>query len=554
MNWITELINETDSVPHALLVLSLCAALGAAIGNMKIRGVQLGAAGVLFSGLLFGHFGVTLNHNVLEFVRELGLALFVYMVGLSVGPGFFSSLRSNGLRLNSLAVSIVVLGALTTVAISYIANVDIAAMVGVLCGATTNTPALGAATQVLVDAHGAKSEITQLPGLGYAVTYPLGVIGIIASMLVVKFFTRGDIKLEAEKYDKEHATPALRGASVRVINPNLEGVKLEEVASLMQGKVNIARIQHEGVVSPATASSILHQGDIVHGVGTEEALKQFKILIGCEADINLTEVSSPVEMQTFVVTNSKVVDKTIGEIGFSSLLQVVVTRVTRGEVELLANPGLSLRFGDLLRVVGEESHMSKVEELVGNSKKKLHSPDLLPVFIGLSLGVLLGAMPIPLPGISQPLKLGMAAGPLIVALIVSRLGQIGGLISYFPTSANAGLREFGILLFIACVGLRAGGKFVNTLVSGDGVSWMCYGVIITMLPIITVGLYARLVLKMNLLTVWGVCAGSTTDPPALAFAGRAAPSNASAVGYATVYPLVMLLRVVIAQLIILGAS
>ncbi len=551
MSWFYGLFNDVDSVPHALFVLSLCATLGAAIGNIRVRGIQLGAAGVLFAGLVFGHFGITLNHHVLDFVRDFGLSLFVYMVGLSVGPGFFSSLRTIGLKLNILALSVVFIGAIITLGISYFFNVDIAAAVGIFCGATTNTPSLGAATQLLSETLGSESLRVKLPGLGYAVSYPLGVIGIIFSLLLIKWITRSNIDVEAKKFNEEGAVPNLLGVSLKVSNPNIQGTTLQEILNLMGGRVTLARIQHGDQISPAIPSMTLNIGDVVHAVGTEESLKQAKILIGGDAAVNLTEVPCHVVMRTFIVTSKNVIDETLGEIALHSRFGVSVTRVTRGEVELLATTNLRLRFGDIVRVVGELDAMDKVEATLGNSKKKLRTPDLLPVFLGLSIGIVLGTFPIPIPGIASPVKLGLAAGPLIVALIVSRLGQIGGIISHFPSSANAGLREFGILLFIACVGLKAGGSFITTLVDGDGFYWMLYGVIITIVPLLLVGLYGKFALKMNTLTLWGVLSGSTTDPPALAFATKAAPSNAAAIGYATVYPAVMLCRVVVAQLIVL---
>lgn len=552
MHSILSFMGEADSVPFALLLISACAALGTFIGGLKIKGVGLGVSGVLFAGLILGHFGLKLNPSVLHFLRDFGLALFVYMTGLSVGPGFFSSLRTNGMRLNYLALSIVVLGTVTAGIGALILNVDIAAMVGVLCGATTNTPSLGAARQLLIDSAGTMDPRVRLPDLGYAVAYPFGVAGIIGSMLLLRRIFRADLAQEARSYEEAHSVPQLKAQSFVVDNPNLEGVQISDINKLIEGKVSISRVQHGDSVSTAVPTTVLHRGDLVHAVGTVESLAQFKLLIGTEAGVDISLLSSQVVQRTIVVTNRDVVDRPLSELNLHSKVGVSVTRLTRGEVELIAAPNLRLNFADTLRVVGSPDACRKTEELLGNSRKKLQTPDLLPIFIGLAAGVLLGSFPFSVPGIDHPVKLGIAGGPLLVALVISRLGQIGGMLSYFPSSALAALRELGILLFLACVGLKAGDGFLDTLLSASGLTWMLWGLAITMVPLLLVGIYARKVMKLDMLTIWGLTAGATTDPPALTFAAASAPSNSAQIAYATVYPLVMISRIVCAQLLLLA--
>jgi len=552
MAWFSDLL-QGESVASSVLILALVAAIGLALGSLKIKGISLGIAGVLFSGLLFGHFGFTIDHDVMEFAREFGLILFVYTIGLQVGPGFLASLRREGLPLNIMAASIVVLGALTAVVISYAADIEIPVIVGLLSGATTNTPSLAAAQQALADSGITGAEIAKMPGLGYAVAYPFGIMGIILTMVLIRGVFRVDSGKEAEelRQKRERTIEPLERVNLVVENPNLEGMVLGEILLFEESGIVISRVRHGDEQFIAQADTMLHLGDIVLAVGPRPKLHALKLLIGKKTDVDLSAVPSNITTQTLIVTKKAVLGKTAPELGLRSKYDVQITRVRRSGVELPVSPLLRFQYGDRLVAVGEKQRIEQVAELFGNSEKTLNYPEIIPIFVGIVLGVIVGSWPFQIPGVPAPVKLGLAGGPLLVAIVLSRIGRIGPLVWYLPSSANFILREVGIVLFLACVGLKSGDRFVETLVQGDGLKWMALASLITLIPLVTVGFVGRLFLKMNFLTLCGLLAGSMTDPPALAFAGSATNSDEPTVSYAAVYPLTMILRVILAQLIVL---
>ncbi len=552
MNWIIQLF-QGDSVAHTVLIISAVAAVGLAIGTLKIKGIGLGIAGVLFSGLAFGHFGVTISAPVLDFAREFGLILFVYTIGMQVGPGFFASLRRQGLPLNLMAAAIVLLGAGLTIAIVKVGGVPMAAAVGLFSGATTNTPSLGAAQEAIKSLAHAAPDAAIMPGLGYAVAYPFGIIGIILSMLLLRAIFRIDLKKEnADLLARQVASiPKLTNLTLIVTNPNVEGVRVDQLPSIHGTGIVVSRLKHDDRVAVARPEDVIHVGDTLHAVGPAGALDEFRTAVGQVSRVDLRSLKCDVVMRRVIVTKKTILGKSLGELNLPAKHEVAVTRVTRAEVELSATPDQRLQFGDMVVLVGQPGDIDNASRELGNSVKQLNHTELIPVFIGIGLGILVGSLPIAFPGIPAPVKLGLAGGPLIVAIILSRIGRIGRLLWYMPNNANFAIREIGIVLFLSCVGLHAGEKFVATLVHGDGVKWMFMAALITVVPLMLAGLFARVFLKTNYVTICGLLAGSMTDPPALAFANAVSGSDAPSVSYATVYPLTMLLRVICAQILVL---
>ncbi|MBP9855484.1 MAG: putative transporter, partial [Candidatus Omnitrophica bacterium] len=528
--------------------------LGIMIGSVSLFGIKLGIAGVLFSGIIFGHFQFGVNQHILEFSRELGLILFVYSIGIQVGPGFFSSLKKSGLKLNLLAVCIVLCGFGITAVYIVTGFIPVASAVGLFSGATTNTPSLGAAQQTLAMMPNLPEQAQQLPGLAYSMAYPFGIVGIILAMLLCKFIFKIDLKTEQSNFEKFQIenTPPLISLDFCVENPNVNGVRIRDLPLLKEDNIIISRVMHADVVSLAKPDTVLHFQDIVHAVGPKNKLKNLLILIGSQSAVSLkTDVSSPVVSRKIIVTQGKVVGKSIKEINLSGFSDVTVTRINRADVEIIATPDLEIQFADTLIVVGEEAALDRMSRVLGNIPKELGTVHLMPVFIGIAVGILIGSVPIQLPGIPVPVRLGLAGGPLLAAICLSRLGHIGPVIWYLPKSANFMLREFGIGLFLACVGLSSGRNFLHTLIAGDGLSWIGAGALITFLPLLITALIARIWLKLNYFSICGLLAGSMTDPPALAFANAQSKTNAVSLAYATVYPLVMILRVVAAQILVI---
>ncbi len=539
-------------VAYAMVILCLVGALGLAIGNLGARGVKLGIGGALFSGIAFAHFGVEVDASILEFAREFGLILFVYSIGIQVGPGFFSSLRKNGLLLNAFAASIVLLGVLVCVGIHLLADMPLPVVLGLFSGATTNTPSLAAAQQVLseVNAEGASGVL----GMAYAVAYPFGIIGILLTMLVIRFFMRININREADTFEEQRRASVVPvdTMNIAITNKNLEGLTLREIPGFAGMGIILSRLLHDDQQSLAHPEHVITLGDVVLAVGPKNKLRELKLILGEQSPLDLKKLPSDVRWERMVVTNSKILGKSLAEINFRTVYGVTISRVVRSGVELVPSAALHLQFGDILTVIGEPAHIESVSAVVGNKSQMLQHAQIMPIFIGIALGVFIGSIPLQVPGMPAALKLGLAGGPLIIAIILSRLGNIGPLVWFMPPSANAVLREIGIVLFLACVGLKSGGQFIDTLINGDGLLWMWYGALITLIPLIIVGFVARIVLKTNYLILCGVLAGSMTDPPALAFANGIHPtSEAPALAYATVYPLTMFLRVMSPQILVL---
>lgn len=550
MHWFINLLTE-QSVAHTLLIISLVISFGLALGEIPFFKIKLGIAGVLFSGLAFGHFGITIDSHIMHFLREFGLILFVYAIGLQVGPGCVNSFLQNGIRLNIMAASIVILGAVITVVLSYFGNIEIPVAVGLFSGATTNTPSLAAAQEILGSMPTIDSETLKHPGLGYAVAYPFGIIGIILTMLLTKYFFKVNVESAAQsfsKLQKENANHPV-WIDLKIENTNLEGLTIEQIHFFDAMEVVVTRILHDGQVQIVNNLTQLNTGDSIRLVGKKKKLEELKMLVGPESEFNLKEISANIYSKRFVVTNKLALGKTVGEL--RTFYGVTIPRIQRPEVELTPTGSEHIHFGDEIHVVGSEESLKQVEQILGNSLEKLNHPQIVPIFIGITLGVILGSWPFFIPGIPSAIKLGLAGGPLIIAIILSRVGNWGTMTWHLPKSSNIILKDIGIVLFLGCVGLHSGDQFVNTLVNGDGFYWMACSILITLLPLLIVAFVAKGIYKMNFLSVCGLLAGSMTDPPALAFANSFSSSSAVSIAYATVYPLVMILRIISAQLIIL---
>ena len=535
-------------------LLALVAVIGLWIGHFKIKGVGLGIGGVLFGGILVAHFttqyGIKLDSHTLHFVQEFGLILFVYTIGIQVGPGFFASLRKSGLTLNGLGILIVALGALVTILIYKLADIPLDVALGIYSGAVTNTPSLGAGQQILSELG--MSQTTSNMGMAYAMAYPFGICGILLSMWLIRLFFKIKVDEEAANFEKEsgHDKEALKSMSLKVTNTNLNGIHLIEIPGFDDEDVVCSRLKRGELVIVPKADTDVQLGDILHLVGNPEGLKKMHLIIGEEVDLPVTSVSSEIRSERVVVTNEKVLGKQIHHLGIHQKYGVVISRLNRAGVELVPTAHTPLQFGDVLHMVGKTDILNQAISVIGNAKQKLLQVQMLPVFIGIGLGVLLGSIPFYIPGFPVALKLGLAGGPLVVALILARIGSIGKLYWFMPPSANLALREIGIVLFLAVVGLKSGGSFVDTLTNGSGLEWMGYGIFITLVPLMIVGVIARLYAKLNYLSLCGLLAGSMTDPPALAFANELKEgSGAASLSYATVYPLTMFLRIISPQLL-----
>ncbi|MDD8323798.1 putative transporter [Escherichia coli] len=536
-------------------ILALVAVVGLFIGNVKFRGIGLGIGGVLFGGIIVGHFvsqaGMTLSSDMLHVIQEFGLILFVYTIGIQVGPGFFASLRVSGLRLNLFAVLIVIIGGLVTAILHKLFDIPLPVVLGIFSGAVTNTPALGAGQQILRDL-GTPMEMVDQMGMSYAMAYPFGICGILFTMWMLRVIFRVNVETEAQQHESSRTNGGalIKTINIRVENPNLHDLAIKDVPILNGDKIICSRLKREETLKVPSPDTIIQLGDLLHLVGQPADLHNAQLVIGQEVDTSLSTKGTDLRVERVVVTNENVLGKRIRDLHFKERYDVVISRLNRAGVELVASGDISLQFGDILKLVGRPSAIDAVANVLGNAQQKLQQVQMLPVFIGIGLGVLLGSIPVFVPGFPAALKLGLAGGPLIMALILGRIGSIGKLYWFMPPSANLALRELGIVLFLSVVGLKSGGDFVNTLVNGEGLSWIGYGALITAVPLITVGILARMLAKMNYLTMCGMLAGSMTDPPALAFANNLHPtSGAAALSYATVYPLVMFLRIITPQLL-----
>ena len=555
MNWINDLL-WGEGIGLSILLLSFVIAAGIQLGKIKVFGVSLGITLVLFVGIILGHFGFTINHNVIHFFKEFGLILFVYSVGMQVGPGFFSSFKKGGITLNMLACGIVFLGVVTAIILHYATGIPMPTMVGILSGAVTNTPGLGAAQQAFSDMYGSTDNTI---ALGYAVAYPLGVIGIILSIIFIRYVFRVNFDKENEQLNNEDAshTNEAKPVSLIVKNPAVFGKSVGELSNLLEHRdFVISRIWHDSdkQIEIVSANTVLMENDKVFVITTEQDAQTIKTFIGEEIDMERKQwirMESQFINRRILITKPELNGKRLGQLKLRKLYGINITRINRAGVDLVATPHLTLQVGDRVNVVGTETAVTNVEKVLGNSMKRLNEPNLITIFIGIALGIVLGSIPITFPGIPQPVKLGLAGGPLIVAILISRFGYKYKLVTYTTQSANLMLREIGITLFLACVGISAGDGFVDTIVNNGGFAWIGYGFIITTVPLLIIGCIGRYFCKVNYFTLMGLIAGSTTDPPALAYSNATAGNDAPSVGYATVYPLTMFLRVLTAQLLIL---
>ena len=543
-----------SDVALTICLLSLVAVLGLAIGHIRIRGISLGIGGVLFGGILVGHwlnrYDFVLNEHTLHFIQEFGLILFVYTIGNQVGPGFFASLRHSGLRLNGVAMAIVALSGVLVVALHLGMDVPLGVILGIFSGAVTNTPSLGAGQQTLAELGG--EQATEVMGMGYAIAYPIGILGILFTMWLIRLVFRIDIAAEAHEHEESLSKRqhGLESCNVRITNTNLDGVRISDIPDFDRHDVMYSRLRRGEQFFIPRVDTRLALGDVLYLVGAPPALRRMQMIIG-EEFVDSTPIhNTAYRSERAVVTNEAVIGKKIRHLNLQSNHDVVISRLNRAGIELVPTGGMTLQFGDVINLVGRQEDIETVMALVGNAQQKLQQVQMLPVFVGIGLGVLLGSIPLYVPGLPVALKLGLAGGPLVVAIILARIGSLGKLYWFMPPSANLALREIGIVLFLSVVGLKAGGHFFQTLLSHDGLTWMGYGALITLIPLLVVGFLARWRGKLNYLTLCGLLAGSMTDPPALAFAnGLREESGAPALAYATVYPLVMFLRIILPQVL-----
>lgn len=555
MNWLQDLLTNPNSIAHIVALYAFVIAAGVLLGKIKFFGISLGVTFVLFVGILAGHFGFTGNPAILSFVQDFGLILFVFCIGLQVGPSFFSSFKRGGITLNLLAVGIVFLN-IAVALILYFAlqgRVDIPMMVGILCGAVTNTPGLGAANEALQQLHYQGPEIA----MGYACAYPLGVMGIILSMIIIRYICRVDVKQDSDEIQKEEeANPHMKPytISLKVQNEALSGKTLSQVQNFLARDFVCTRIIQDGHMITPNANTVLRLGDRMFLVCAEDDSEAIMAFIGpkIEQDWDATnQQDKPMVSRRILVTQPNINGKTLGELHFSSMYGVNVTRVNRSGMDLFAARQLRLQVGDRVMVVGPQDAIERVANLLGNQLRRLDHPNIVTIFVGILCGILFGSLPIAIPGMPTPVKLGLAGGPLIISILIGRFGHKVKLVTYTTMSANLMLREVGLVLFLASVGVKAGENFVQMVVEGDGVLYVGLGFLITFIPLLITGIIARWHHRVNYFTLMGLIAGSNTDPPALAYANQIAGNDAPAVGYSTVYPLTMFLRILTAQLLIL---
>lgn len=555
MNWLQDLLTNPNSIAHIVALYAFVIAAGVVLGKIKFFGISLGVTFVLFVGIMVGHFGFTGNPAILSFIQDFGLILFVFCIGLQVGPSFFSSFKKGGITMNLLAVGIVMLNIAVALALYYAlqGRVEMPMMVGILCGAVTNTPGLGAANEALQQLSYNGPEIA----MGYACAYPLGVMGIILSMIVIRYLCRVDMNREAEEIQQEEeANPHLKPytISLKVQNEALTGKKLSQVQAFLARDFVCTRIiQDNRMVSP-NANTVLRLGDKMFIVCAEDDSEAIMTFIGPSIDMdwNATNHSDkPMVSRRILVTQPQINGKTLGELHFSSMYGVNVTRVNRSGMDLFAARNLRLQVGDRVMVVGTQDAIERVASLLGNQLKRLDHPNIVTIFVGILCGIFFGSLPIAIPGMPTPVKLGLAGGPLIISILIGRFGHKVKLVTYTTMSANLMLREVGLVLFLASVGIKAGGNFVQMVVEGDGLLYVGLGFLITIIPLLIMGMIARWHHRVNYYTLMGLIAGSNTDPPALAYANQISGNDAPAVGYSTVYPLAMFLRILTAQLLIL---
>lgn len=557
MDWLINLFTTTDSVAHIVLLYAIVIAVGVYLGKIKIGGISIGVTFVLFAGIAAGHIGFTAPTNILSFLQEFGLILFVFMIGLQVGSGFLESFRKGGITLNLLSTVMVVLNVIVMFACYYIFfdtsdPKNLPMMVGTLYGAVTNTPGLGAANETLYSIFD-KGEVPQIAS-GYACAYPLGVLGIIGATIAIKYIfgiklEKEEEELAKEEEDNDDVKPHFM--DLEVTNLYLEGKTLAQVHNFLNRDFVCSRILHDGHVSIPNGSTIFHIGDKLFVVCAENDAEAIIAFIGPTINVDWKKQDEPMVSKRILVTRSSINGKTLGQMHCSSAYGVNVTRVTRQGMDLFAIPSLSLQVGDRIMVVGPEDAVNRVAAVMGNSIKRLDAPNIATIFVGVFIGILFGSIPVAIPGIPVPIKLGIAGGPLIIAILIGRYGYKVHLVTYTTTSANMMLREIGLMLFLASVGIKAGDGFLETVIQGDGVKYVYTGFLITIIPILIIGIIARKKYKFNYFTIMGMIAGTYTDPPALAYANSICSKEAPSIGYSTVYPLSMFLRIFTAQIIVL---
>ena len=552
MDWLHSLLMDENSIAHIMLLYAFVVAIGVLLGKIKFFGVSLGVTFVLFTGIVCGHFGFTGNTQILNFIQDFGLILFVFCIGLQVGPSFFTSFKQGGVSMNVVAVGVVLLNIAVAVGLYYAlgGRIELPMMVGILCGAVTNTPGLGAANEALSQLEYDGPQIA----MGYACAYPLGVLGIIGSIILVRLLCKINLKQEEEEIAQQeaadpHLTPYMMHIEVR--NEALNGKTLMQVKNFIGRDFVISRILQNGHVNIPSKDTVFHVGDQMFIVCAEDDAEAIIAFIGPKIKVDWEKQDMPMVSRRILVTQSKMNGKRLGELHLRTLYGVNITRVNRSGMDIFASYNLTLQVGDRVMVVGPQDAVERVANLMGNSLKRLDHPNIVTIFVGIFLGILFGSLPIAFPGIPTPVKLGLAGGPLIVAILMGRFGYKLKLVTYTTMSANLMLREIGIALFLASVGVKAGANFVQTVVEGDGLLYVGCGFLITVIPLLVMGVIARMRYKMNYFMLMGLMAGSTTDPPALAYANQTASNNAPAVGYSTVYPVTMFLRILTAQLLIL---
>jgi putative transport protein len=549
--WLSSLVFGGTGTANAVMVIATVSMIGLAVGSIRLGPVQLGIAGPLFVGIALGSLGFKMDADILGFARDFGLILFVYAIGNRVGPGFFSAFKKDGALLNALSVAIVVLGTLTAVAIHYAAGLPLEIISGLLAGGTTNTPSLAAAQQTLATLHATPVQIAD-SGLAYATAYPFGIVGILLAMGLLRMAFRADVPTEATRFAAAQSAdrPPVEQMSITIHSQAIEGMALPLVPGLGHVAMGIivSRLTHDGVQHVALPTDILHVGDVLLCDGPRLQLDILRDRLGSGAAPDAAD--NRLAAREMLVTRPTVVGKHITDLHIRDLYGVTMTRLNRSGIDLVPAPGVKLRFGDHVSFVGETSELAQVATLIGNQAGATNPTQIIPIFLGIALGVLLGSIPVYIPGIAVPLALGLAGGPVVVAIVLSRIGSIGPLRWSMTPDANDTVRDLGVCLFMSCVGIYAGKSFVATILSGDGLLWMGYAALITFVPLIVVGAVARGVFKINYLTLCGLLAGSATDPPGLAFANAMNPSQAQSMGYAAVYPLTMCLRILAPQIIL----
>lgn len=552
MDWLQTLFTDTNSIAHIVLLYAFVIAVGVLLGKIKFFGVSLGVTFVLFTGIICGHFGFTGNVHILNFIQDFGLILFVFCIGLQVGPSFFTSFKKGGISMNIVSTGVVILNIVVALALYYVlrGRVELPMMVGVLCGAVTNTPGLGAANEALTQIDYDGPEIA----MGYACAYPLGVLGIIGSIILVRYICRVNLKNEEQVIEQQeaanpHLTPITMHLEVR--NESLQGKTLLQIKQFVAREFVISRILQEGHVSVPSKDTIFHIGDQLFVVCAQEDAEAIIAFIGPKINVDWEKQDLPMVSRRILVTRTEMNGKALGELHFRTMHGVNVTRINRSGMDIFASQNFRLQVGDRVMVVGPQDAVDRVAYIMGNQLKRLDTPNIVTIFVGIFIGIIFGSLPFSISGIPTPVKLGLAGGPLIVAILIGRFGYKVKLVTYTTMSANLMLREIGIALFLASVGIKAGESFVQTVVEGDGLLYVGCGFLITVIPLLVMGIFGRLHYKMNYFTLMGLMSGSYTDPPALAYSNQTANNNAPAVSYSTVYPLTMFLRIITAQLLIL---